>query len=177
LIEQSASRPKASALASELGVADGFEVGEAVDDQQVGPSVREPLRFVPGRRSSGGPWTDRFHACPARRIHRVRGVKRRQCPSHILGSGTLRWVTAILSQVSGVAGLGSVGAGVWSPGPTFLPNRTAPASARRSQRANRENRATHGPQDQAGRGPQRLAEAANTVAGRENTGGYELFPS
>jgi len=42
LIEQSASRPKASALASELGVADGFEVGEAVDDQQVGPSVREP---------------------------------------------------------------------------------------------------------------------------------------
>jgi hypothetical protein len=41
LIEQSASRPKASALASELGVADGFEVGEAVDDQQVGPSVRE----------------------------------------------------------------------------------------------------------------------------------------
>src|SRR5665811_1118025 len=140
-------------------------------------SKAEPLRFVPGRRSSGGTWTDRFHACPARRIHRDRGVKRSQCPSHILGSGTLRWVTAILSQVSGVAGLGSVGAGVWSPGPTFLPNRTAPASARRSQRANRENRATHGPQDQAGRGPQGLAEAANIVAGRENTGGYELFPS
>ena len=47
LIEQSASRPKASALASELGVADGFEVGEAVDDQQVGPSVREPRARTP----------------------------------------------------------------------------------------------------------------------------------
>jgi len=43
--------------------------------------------------------------------------------------------------------------------------------ARDSQRANRENRATHGPQDQADRGHQRLAEAANILAGHGNTGG------
>jgi hypothetical protein len=54
LIEQSASRPKASALASELGVADGFEVGEAVDDQQVGPSVRERLTRTPHVRDFAG---------------------------------------------------------------------------------------------------------------------------
>jgi hypothetical protein len=40
-----------------------------------------------------------------------------------------------------------------------------------AQRANRENRATHGPQDQAAGGHQRLAEAANIVAGHGNTRG------
>jgi len=39
------------------------------------------------------------------------------------------------------------------------------------------DRATHGPQAQAGRGHQRSAEAANSVAGQENTVAYELFPS
>ena len=97
------------------------------------------------------------------------GASNEALPSSILGSGTLRWVAAILGQASGVAGFGGVGPGVWTPGPMSLPNRTAPASARRSRRANRENRATHGPQDQAGRGHQRLVEAANTVAGQENT--------
>jgi hypothetical protein len=42
---------------------------------------------------------------------------------------------------------------------------------RDSQRVNRENRATYGPQDQAGRGHQRLVEAANIVAGHGNTVG------
>jgi len=56
LIEQSASRPKASALASELGVADGFEVGEAMDDQQVGPSVRERQPAIRDRPSAAEPY-------------------------------------------------------------------------------------------------------------------------
>jgi hypothetical protein len=41
----------------------------------------------------------------------------------------------------------------------------------------RGNRATHGPQDQAGRGHWGLAETANTVAGQEKKGVQELFPS
>ena len=44
-------------------------------------------------------------------------------------------------------------------------------AARDSQHAKAENRATHGPQVQAGRGHRRLAEAANIVAGHGNTGG------
>ena len=42
---------------------------------------------------------------------------------------------------------------------------------RDSQRVNQENRATHGPQVQAGRSHRRLVEAANIVAGHGNTGG------
>jgi hypothetical protein len=61
----------------------------------------------------------------------------------------------------------SVRAGSW---PYVAPKRTAPAGARTSQpRANRENRATRGPHDLAGRGHQRLAEAAETVVGQEIT--------
>src|ERR1035437_719698 len=55
------------------------------------------------------------------------------------------------------------------------PGRFGPG--RDSQHANRENRATHGPQVQAVRGHQGLAEAASIVAGHGNTVGYELFPS
>jgi hypothetical protein len=44
--------------------------------------------------------TERFHVCPARSIHRDTGVKRRERPSHILGSGTLGEVAVILGQAT-----------------------------------------------------------------------------
>jgi len=57
-------------------------------------TVRHPDGGTPavrpeGRAVFGETWMERFHVCPARSIHRDAGVKRREWPSHILGSETL----------------------------------------------------------------------------------------
>ena len=129
---------------------------------------RTTLRSVPAGGLLAEPDVPFFHVRPRPQDSPGKGRQTRECPSSILGSRTLRSVAAILGQASGVAGFGGIGPGVRTPGSMSLPDRTAPASAPWPGRANRENRATHGPQDQAARGHQGLVEAAKTVAGQGN---------
>jgi hypothetical protein len=127
LIEQSASRPKASALASELGVADGFEVGEAVDDQQVGPSVREPaaLRWR-GWQTSGQTRVRRDPVGAARSFHRDRALyghhQRRpkpRCSSYPMATVDLHYANPRAGM-----GFGTTSAGRSIPHPPWPDNRS-----------------------------------------------------
>jgi hypothetical protein len=62
--------------------------------------IAKPWGSSRGQVVVGETCTERFHVCPARSIHRDTGVKRRERPSHILGSGTLGEVAVILGQAT-----------------------------------------------------------------------------